>query len=227
MKSNAPSSLKANAIKPRGIAQEEFMVENVDRLLSRGLIKPCPFPRYSSAAFPVLKPHQEHVKGRKNYRMVIDMRKFNSICVPTILELPNLEEQFLHLNNPLFFAILDILSGFDYLPTHEEMWELFCFTTTFGIFSFIGAPQGWLNTPAFFSNRVLQEILLPAGLLGSHVTDYKRQVLQWIDDTLLFAKSFDQFYNNFESLLIAFKKKRVRLNIHKCELMRTKVEWCG
>ena len=46
-------------------------------------------------------------------------------------------------------AVLDILSGFDYLPTEESSQDLFTFVTTFGTYSFIGAPQGWCNTLAF------------------------------------------------------------------------------
>ena len=54
------------------------------------------------------------------------------------------------------FAALDILSGFDYLMTAAATRAWFCFITTFGTYSFVGAPQGWMNTPSFFSNRIFQ-----------------------------------------------------------------------
>ena len=59
---------------------------------------------------------------------------------------------------PFIFAIFDISSDFNYLSTHEEMWDVFWFTTTFGMFSFSTAPQDWLITSKVFSNRVFQEI---------------------------------------------------------------------
>ena len=90
------------------------------------------------------------------------------------------------------------MSGFDYLPTDPSDHDVFCFTTPYGVFSFIGAPQGWCNTPAYFSTRIMNEILLPSGLLGSASNDFKRSILQWIDDSLLFAKSFEEFYVAFE-----------------------------
>ena len=185
-------------MKPRGVRQQQFMVKKVNQLLKHGLIVKCAYPRFVCPAFPVEKPHQEcKAENEKDYRMIIDMKKLNDVTIKTPLVLPNLEEQLLHLKGAIVFAALDILSGFDYLMTAAATRAWFCFITTFGTYSFVGAPQGWMNTPSFFSNRIFQEILFPNGLLGDEFNDFKRRVLQWIDDTLIFGATFDIFIESF------------------------------
>lgn len=73
----------------------------------------------------------------------------------------------------------------------------------------------------------MQEISLPFGLLGNKSNNFKRRVLQWTDDTLVFSKTFDEFLDSFERILKEFKSKKVRLNLEKCKLLRVSVEYCG
>lgn len=73
LKANAPVRIEANLIRPKGLAQQKFLTEKIQRSLKAGLIKECKFPKYSSAAFSVLKPHQ--MSGTKStFRIVFDMR---------------------------------------------------------------------------------------------------------------------------------------------------------
>ena len=91
LKSDAPDRIESTYIRPKGLEQPEFMIKKVQQLLKAGLIERCELPRYVSAAFPVLKPHLK--PGERNFRLVIDMRKFNEACVKTVMILPHLEDQ--------------------------------------------------------------------------------------------------------------------------------------
>lgn len=130
----------------------------------------------------------------------------------------DLEEHFLHLKDFIFFAALIVLSGLDYLPTHRSNYAIYCFTTAYGVFSFLRAPQGWCNAP---------EILLPQGLLGDRNNNLKCRILQWIDDTLIFAASFEGHLTTLEKLVVGFKAKKARFNVSKCLLVREQVEFHG
>lgn len=41
------------------------------------------------------------------------------------MSLPILEEGVLHINDPGCVAVLDTLSGSDYLPTHQDNYDVF------------------------------------------------------------------------------------------------------
>ena len=204
---------------PRWLGKEqmEFLRKRLLSMLKRGLIRPTSNPLYGSQAFLVLK------KGLEKYRLVVDMRRLNENTRKTSLMMPNLEQQ---LNFPVdcnFFGSFDILSGFDYLPVEEDSRKYFVIVTCFGSFEFCGSPQGWVNTPQFFQNRMLSEILQPAELFA--VSD--GGILQWIDDSLLYASSFSKYCQTLDKFLKQLIKKNLRLNVNKCTFISQEGEWCG
>src|SRR5690606_26591057 len=117
--------------------------------------------KYGSQAFMVPKGD--------DFRMVIDMRALNRITRKTPLIMPNLEQQVSFPKGARYLASLDILSGFDYLPVEESSRQYFTLITYFGAFEMCGSPQGWVNTPQLFQNRMVEELLIPANLYGSSV----------------------------------------------------------
>ena len=56
--------------------------------------------------------------------------------------------------------------------------------------------------------------------------DAKRKALQWIEDSLVFGPTFKQALKSFVSLLQGIIKKRVKLNIKKCNFLQQELEWC-
>ena len=61
----------------------------------------------------------------------------------------------------------------------------------------VAAPQGYTNTPTIYQDRICREVL------GGTAEDsmYGRSVLQWIDDSLLFAKDWDSFLKILDEFL--------------------------
>eukprot|EP00924_Labyrinthula_sp_SR-Ha-C_P014086 maker-scaffold_56-snap-gene-1.65-mRNA-1 protein AED:0.48 eAED:0.55 QI:0/0/0/1/0/0/2/0/243 len=122
-----------------------------------------------------------------HYRMVANMIKLNQITQPTTLNLPNLEMQLMSIKNTRFYATLDILSGFDFLPTREEHREIFTLVTRRSTYTLNGAPMGWSNTPALFFGQKINEVIDQDG-------DYlfnteENGVLAWLDDFLVYSTS--------------------------------------
>ena len=97
---------------PRPLASEklEFTRTWVDELIKVGLLEIEPHPTYSSNIFVVPK------KGKKRFRVVIDLRPLNNITVKTTATMPHLESQLRNTKGSRWFGGIDLLSGFDYLP---------------------------------------------------------------------------------------------------------------
>ena len=106
----------------------------------------------------------------------------------------------------IFFS-LDVLFGFDYLSVHEDSRKYFTLVTQEGSYTMLGSPMGFVNTPQVFQNRMLEEILKPTGL-------YSREncgIIQWVDDSLLYAPDFDTFIRSLDIYLKAVIAKKVFL----------------
>ena len=87
----------------------------------------------------------------------------------------------------------------------------------------LGAPMGWVNTPQIYQARILEEILKPAGIYSTTGAG----CLQWMDDSLIYADTFDQYLSVLERLLDAAIAKNLRFNIDKCIFLAETIEWCG
>ena len=200
-------------------SQEEqiFLQNKLADLTRMGIVRPAKNPVYGCTAFTVPK------KGPKKYRMVIDMRPLNDITVRTALQLPHLEQQMGFVGRAGIFTAFDVLSGFDFLETQEESRRYFNIITPHGAFTMCGAPMGWVNTPAMFQERLMTEILQPAGLYAKMDVG----VCQWIDDTLMYADNPENYLKALEAFLQQVIRKGVRLNIRKLELLKSEIAWCG
>ena len=189
----------------------------MEKLEEMGIVKIAKNPTYGAPAFVVPK------KGPKKWRMIIDLRALNEWAVKTSLQMPILEAQIGRVGNAKHFASFDILSGFDYLPVHEDSQKYFTLVTQEGSYTMIGSPMGFCNTPQVFQARILEEVLKPTKLYSKEHTG----IIQWVDDSLLYADTFDQFLDALDKYLKAIINKRVRLNVRKCDFYAKTIEWCG
>ena len=195
----------------------EFLRGKLEDLIKIGMIEQEPNPRFGSPVFVVPK------KGPKRFRMVVDLRLLNKYSELTPLDLPNLENQLLHLQKSKHYASFDVISGFDFLRVEKSSQEIFVITTPFGAFRMKGAPMGWCNTPQLFQARIVQEILHPIGLFCK----LSRGILQWIDDSLIYSDSFDELLDMMKKFLRQVQVMGVRLKIKKCVLYTKEAEFCG
>ena len=194
--------------------QVNWLKNHLNGMVEKGIISPVENPRHGSIVFLVPK------KGPKKWRMVTDMVALNKITERTPLQMPLLEQMLANIGDAKIFATFDALSGFDLLRTTSDDFVLI---TPVGAFKMHCAPMGWINTPMIFQNRMEVEVLLPADLLQSS----HNGAGQWIDDTCLYGTEVSKFINSVKRLLQQVIIKKVRLNIEKCFLLNSEVEWCG
>ena len=196
-----------------GPAQTEYLKERLGMLEQLGILTRIKDSNWSSAVFVVPKPGSP---GK--FRMVIDLRPLNSRVLPTALPMPNLEAQFLYLKGATCFGIFDILSGFDLLRCTKEASQYFVIATVYGLFRLNCCPQGFCNSGQIFHHRMVDEVL--GDLWQSHV-------IQWLDDSLLFASTEAQYLDALEVFLQRVKSKKLKLSVTKCTFFAHKVEFCG
>eukprot|EP00924_Labyrinthula_sp_SR-Ha-C_P001918 snap_masked-scaffold_30-processed-gene-2.19-mRNA-1 protein AED:1.00 eAED:1.00 QI:0/0/0/0/1/1/2/0/169 len=124
--------------------------------------------------------------------MVANMIRLNKITVPTPLNLPNLEIQFLSITNSSFYLTLDILSEYGFLPVAEMDRVIFALVTRRSAWRMKGAPMGWFNTPVLFFERVITEIIHADGEQDLFNVP-TNGVIAWLDDHLscwLFSRGY-------------------------------------
>ena len=153
----------------------------------------------------------------------MDLRLLNKYSPRTPLDFPHSENQLAHLQNACHFSSFDVISGFDFLPVHGVSQNIFTITIPFGAYKMCGAPMGWCNTPQLFQARIMQELLEPTRLFCRT----KRGCLQWIDDSLLYADTYEKLMETMDSFLKQIINKRLRLSVLKCTFYTQEAEFCG
>eukprot|EP00924_Labyrinthula_sp_SR-Ha-C_P000042 augustus_masked-scaffold_60-processed-gene-0.71-mRNA-1 protein AED:0.69 eAED:0.69 QI:0/-1/0/1/-1/1/1/0/2071 len=200
---------------PLGQEQEDFLHARINHMVKAGIIQVNKNPTTAMSVLVVPK------KGPKRFRLVVDFRPLNRVTKKVSNTLPKIELQLDRVKGNAHFCGFDLLSGFDYLACKEQAGEFFTFTTPWGVsYSFLGAPQGWCNTPSLFSMRQIEEVLMPSGL-------WPRKAMQWIDDSIIMGGTMEELYDNTSRFLTQIQKKELRLNVEKCELVADKLTFCG
>ena len=146
-------------------------------------------PSESSVASPVVIVWQ---KGKP--RFCVDLRKVNEQTEADKYALPRQDDIFNALVNAIIFTVVDCNKGYHQLFLDEESRKLTAFTTEdAGLWEYLRVPFGLKNAPAFFQ-RVIDTIL------GKYRWDF---VLAYIDDIVIFSKSFSEHLTHLAKVLDA------------------------
>eukprot|EP00924_Labyrinthula_sp_SR-Ha-C_P004437 snap_masked-scaffold_1-processed-gene-0.9-mRNA-1 protein AED:1.00 eAED:1.00 QI:0/0/0/0/1/1/2/0/1072 len=184
-----------------------------------GMIRREPNPFFSSPVIMVPKPGK-----RDEYRMVVDLRRCNRSVKPTGAGFPDLETQLAWFKGTeKYFGSFDGLSGFDYLRVEDGAQKYLGMVTPWGCYTMLMAPQGYINTPQIYQERLINEVL--GGLNRDSL--FGNGVLQWIDDSLIYASSWKEYKDILSQFLNQCIKVNFRLNLDKCDLIKSRVGWCG
>jgi hypothetical protein len=182
---------------PMSPANREIIDKQMDSWLKLGVIEAS----WSPWAAPVFIVHQN---GKP--RMVIDLRRLNENVIPDEFPLPRQEDILQTLSGSRYLSTLDALSGFTQLSVKSEDREKLAFRTHRGLFHFKRMPFGYRNGPAVFQ-RVMQSVLSPFLWIFA---------LVYIDDIVIFSKTFDDHLTHIDSVLKAIGNAQITLSPSKC-----------
>ena len=199
-----PPSSRPYSSTPR---KEEEMYRIVQELLYHGLVRKS----YSPYAAPALLVP----KHDKSWRMVVDYKKLNNITIKDNHPLPNMEQTIRRLGGGYkFFSKLDLKSGFWQIPIKEEDKHKTAFITVDGLYEWNVLAQGLKNSPPSFQ-RVMADILTPC----------RQFTLVYIDDIVVFSRSFEEHLDHLQQLLSILSKYNFQLNPPKCRLFHQKIDY--
>ncbi|MFK7806887.1 MAG: RNase H-like domain-containing protein [Saprospiraceae bacterium] len=208
--------LKAGAnptfAKPRRMSLEQlqWLEKHVAQMVKLGMLKEVRNPTWGVPVFVVTKP------GGKGFRMVADFRAVNSRCLSNTLPMPLLEQMLSCTIGSTIFGSFDNMKGFNLLGAENS--EPFTLVTPFGCYQMMVAPQGYLNSPVVYQDRIVNQVL--KGIHGISCCN-------WIDDCLLFGLDENQYLQRLDDLLGRYALWDVKLNFAKCEFYAKKLTWCG
>lgn len=186
--------------------------EQVRKLLERNLIEES----YSPFAAPVTLAFKK--EDNRKTRLCIDFRELNKMVVPQAQPFPLIEDLVTKTRNCKYFSTLDINSAFWSIPLRIEDRKKTAFVTQEGHYQWTCLPFGLKTSPAIFQ-RILSNILRKYKL-----TDF---AVNFIDDILIFSKSYSEHINHLSQLLEAIKKEGFRLKLTKCRFATNSVKYLG
>lgn len=186
--------------------------KQISKLLEKNLIEES----YSPFAAPVTLAFKKD--ENKKSRLCIDFRELNKIVVPQAQPFPLIEDLMIKTRNCNFFTTLDINSAFWSIPLRVEDRKKTGFVTQEGHYQWTCLPFGLKTSPAIFQ-RILSNILKK-----NKLTEF---AVNYIDDVLIFSKSFEEHIGHITQLLEAIKKEGFRLKFKKCSFAAKMVKYLG
>ena len=204
--SNVPVKTAYRRVPP-GIMQE--VKDHLREMEQKGIIRPSTSP-YSSQMVIVRKRSGQ-------VRICVDYRALNALTIDDAFPLPRIHELVDSLNGAKFFSVLDLASGFHQISIKEEDKYKTAFNTPFGLYEWERVPMGLKTSGACFS-RMLSFILKD---------DLFNEVITYLDDILIYSKTFDEHLLKLERVLNKLQGHGLKLRYEKCDFFKNKVTYVG
>ena len=196
---------------PFAVRQE--IASHLDEMQKNSVIEPSKSP-WASPVVLVRKKDGSH-------RFCIDYRALNAVTKQDTYPIPRISDLLDQLGESRFFSTLDLASGFWQIKVHPDSQEKTAFVTPQGLFEFKVMPFGLCNAPAVFQ-RLMQQVLM--GLNPPQGPDF---VSVYIDDVLVFSKTFKEHLQHLRQVIDRLEKAGLKLKPSKCHFARKEVEYLG
>ena len=174
--------------------------KQLDKWFSQGVIRESDSPWGA----PVIVVYW---KGKA--RVCIDYRRVNAVTMADEYPLPRQTDILRALSGSQWLSTFDALSGFQQIEITEEHRHITAFRMhKYRLLEFTRLPFGLRNGPAVFQramNRVLAKFLWLF-------------VLVYIDDIVVYSRTFDQHAQHLDSVLGAIANANITLSPPKCHI---------
>ena len=197
--------------RPRHISplMAKVVQEEIEKMLQAGIVAPHQGP-WSSPIHMVRKRDG-------NWRFCIDYRALNLITKDERWPLPRIDDLLDGLSGCTWFSTLDLASGFWQIQLDSASSEKAAFVTPHGLFKPLVLPFGLKNAPAAFQ-RALNHAL------RQHIG---RICVVYIDDILIFSKTFEEHIQHVEIVLNALREARLQIRADKCVWFARELDYLG
>ncbi len=197
------------------VVDQKEIEDQVTALFKAGLIEESTSP----FAAPVTLAVKKQADGtQKKNRLCIDYSALNKLVVPESQPFPLIGDLIVKARDCQWFSVLDINSAFWSVPLRQKDRYKTAFVTQTGHYDWKCLPFGLKTSPAIFQ-RILRNVL-KRNDLDSFSANY-------IDDILVFSKSFEEHLLHLEQVMDAVFKEGFRFSISKCNFAKNKVKYLG
>jgi len=200
--------------KPRRYApaQSQFLREHTKKLERMGFIKRNNQSHWACAAVPVPKANRPG-----EFRLTIDYRPVNAKTAPIVGTAPDLAAAAQHVAGAYGYAAFDLPEGFSQMELHEDSQKQMSFVTDDAVFTPTRVPQGATDSALHLQNQMQ--------LVFSDMLYH--EILIWIDDLLLHARSPAAFIETLRRFFDRVRMNRLKLSAKKSCLFKKHIKWCG
>lgn len=196
---------------PRRMAAAERKVvrEQVAEMLDLDVVEPANGP-WSS---PVVLAK----KKDGSIRFCVDYRAVNDVTIKDVYPLPRVDDVIECLSGSSYFSTLDLFKGYWQMWLDEASRPKTAFVTPDGLFQFKRMGFGLCNAPASFQ-RMIDTVL----------ATLKWQIcLVYMDDILVFSKTFVEHLDRLEQVLDAIEAAGLLLQLKKCSFASDRTVYLG
>jgi hypothetical protein len=192
---------------------KEAMREQVEDMVRKNIVRDSS----SSWCSPVLLIKKSLPDGTTKYRFCIDLRKVNEATAKDCYAIPRIDETVDALCGSLFFSSMDVDRAFWQIAMAERDKHKFAFRVDGRLLEPNVMPFGSKNAPSTFQ-RLMDKVL--RGLTW-------KQCLVYIDDVLVFARSFQEHCERLDAVLGRIEEAGLKLKPSKCEFGTSEVNYLG
>ena len=201
----------AQPLRRHARAHLDAVDQTIDRMVEADLIEECSSP-WAFNLVVVAKPGNPATP-----RITVDLRGLNEVTVKDKFPLPRVQDCFDSLSGASWFCQLDLTGSFSQVPLEPQDRNKTAFISRRGQYRYKVMPQGFVNAPSIFSR------LMSLAMRGLNWL----VCLCFIDDVIVFAKTFDEALANLESVLQRFRMANLKLKPSKCKMFQRCVKFLG
>ena len=189
-------------------SQRAEVQQQLEELLQKDITEPS----RSQFASPVVMVK----KKDGSLRMCVDYRALNAKTIPKTFPIPRIDELLDKLNGAKIFTLLDLKSGYNYIPVAEKDRKKTAFMLPGSKFQWKRLPFGLVGAPFSFG-AVMKDVL--QGTEAFTAT--------YFDDILIFSNSLEEHMIHLERVLTLLAEAGMLINRKKCDFIKEHVNFIG
>lgn len=195
---------------PISPAREAPLCEEIDRMLSLGVIEEADNSPWSSPMVLIVKPGKN--------RLCIDSRKLNDVTIKDAYPIPNIDGLIARLPPVHIISKIDLKDAFWQISLEYNSRAKTAFTVpNRPLYQFVRMPFGLCNAPQTMCR--LMDKVIPYNL--------KSHVFVYLDDLLVVSQTFDQHVLDLLEVASQLRKAGLTINVKKSKFGLSQVKYLG
>lgn len=194
----------------RNPKMQEIINNEIDKMLEDQVIEPSNSP-WSSPIVMVKKP-----SGK--YRVCVDFRAVNDVCVKDAYPMRQIDSILNKLREAKFISTIDLKNGYWQVPLKDSSRPITAFTIPGrGLFQFRVMPFGLHSAPATFQ-RLLDRVIGP---------ELEPNAFAYLDDIVIVSSTFQEHINLLTDVFHRLRQAGLALNPSKCHFCKKELTYLG